>query len=293
MDQIDFSIFQSQSKMEQEPSQEIKDMETLLKTFATEEENQQDQNFSQDNNVDQLKKIKQRSTYSKTKVKARNLLTNVSYKRFKTSDFNKTNFVVDILSFLVQNCNPANLEIKLETEKEREMVKFLWDTCVPRKFTIFLLKQENFNIISQTNLTYQKANKIVSNYVLNATQEEIAQLKYKIVDKINMIHFIYSILYAKIYNRTNSFGITNKNDFDFQFQVWKKEKIHKMQLAKDVTNYANREVREEEQKPIQITAGKNQQKKRMLEEKLEENNRAMKRIKKVIQCKINRLNDCK
>ena len=36
-------------------------------------------------------------------------------------------FVVDILSFLVQNFNPENLDIKLDLEKERDMVKFLWE----------------------------------------------------------------------------------------------------------------------------------------------------------------------
>ena len=64
------------------------------------------------------KKMKQRNDYSNTKVKTRNLLTNVLYRRFKQSDFNKTNVIVDILSFLVQNFNPINLYIKLDTEKE-------------------------------------------------------------------------------------------------------------------------------------------------------------------------------
>ena len=283
LDQIDFSIFQSQSKMEQEPTQETKDLAILLKTFAAEEENQQDQNSSQDNNVDQLKKIKKRAAYSTTKVKARNLLTNVSYRRFKTSDFTKINFGVDILSFLVQNCNPTNLEIKLETEKEREMVKFMWDACISCDFTVYLLKQNNFDIISQTNLTYQKANKIVSNYVSNADQEKIPQLKYKLAEKIDIIHYIYSLLYAKIYNRINSFGVKRKNDFDFQFQIWKKEKQQRIQIAKDTFNYIYRQINEEEQKPIHHTEAidKKNQKRKMLEEKLEENAEAMKRIKKI------------
>ena len=85
-------------------------METLSKTFTEENENQQTQNSSQGNNV-VPKKVKRRSVYSNTKVKARNLLTNVAYRRFKQNDFMKDTFVIDILSFLVQNCNPINLEI--------------------------------------------------------------------------------------------------------------------------------------------------------------------------------------
>ena len=73
-----------------------------------------------------MRKIKD---YSNTKVKTRNLLTNVSYRRFKQTDFNKK-IIVDIMSFLTQNFNPINLDRKLDSEKERDMVKFLWDEFV-------------------------------------------------------------------------------------------------------------------------------------------------------------------
>ena len=73
-----------------------------------------------------FQKKKRRKDYSNTKVKTRNLLTNVSYRRFKQSDFKNNSFIIDILSFLVQNVNPINLERKLDSETEKEMVKFLW-----------------------------------------------------------------------------------------------------------------------------------------------------------------------
>ena len=131
LDQVSFSLIQSQSRMEQEQ----KDMETLLSTFTESIGDQQDQNFSKDDKVvPKKKKMKQRNDYSNTKVKTRNLLTNVLYRRFKQSDFNKTNVIVDILSFLVQNFNPINLYIKFDTEKERDMIKFMWDECIPHEF---------------------------------------------------------------------------------------------------------------------------------------------------------------
>ena len=52
LDQANFSLIQSQSRLEQEQ----KDLATLLNTFTENIEDQQDQNFSQDNNV-VLKKI--------------------------------------------------------------------------------------------------------------------------------------------------------------------------------------------------------------------------------------------
>ena len=109
--------------------------------------------------------MKRRSDYSNTKVKTRNLLTNVSYRRFKQSDFHKNNFIIDI-SFLVQNFNPVNLDIKLDTDKERETVKFLWDECIPIEFVQFIYKHKYFTQISQPSLTYQKANTIVKEYLM-------------------------------------------------------------------------------------------------------------------------------
>ena len=78
--------------------------------------------------------MKRRKDYSTTKVKTRDLLTNVLYRRFKQSDFDKDSFIIDILSFLVQNFNPINLERKLDLVKERDMIKFLWDECIPHVF---------------------------------------------------------------------------------------------------------------------------------------------------------------
>ena len=121
LDQANFSMIQSQSR----PEQEQKDMETLLSTFTERIEDQQNQNSSQDNKVVPKKVMKKRANYSSTKGKTKNLLTNVSYRRFKQSDFNNQSFIIDILSFMVQNFNPINLDIKLEVEKERDMVKFI------------------------------------------------------------------------------------------------------------------------------------------------------------------------
>ena len=106
-------------------------------------------------------------------------------------------------------------------------------------------------------------------------------------EKSNLIRYIYSFLYTKIYNRTNIFGIERKNDFDFLFQMWRKEKQQKF-FAKEPTNYVNRNIDKEEQVPIvdedKINDKKNKlnKKRKMLEEKLEENNQAMKKFKNKI-----------
>ena len=151
LDQDNFSMIQSQSRLEREQ----KDLETLLSTFGENKENQQDLHSLQDNNVIPKKGVlKRRSDYSNTKVKARNLLTNVVYRCFEQSGFNNKSFIIYILSFLVQIFNPVNLDIKLDIDNERDMVKFLWEECISHDFVIFLYKETQYNEVTQANLTY-------------------------------------------------------------------------------------------------------------------------------------------
>ena len=70
---------------------------------------------------------------------------------------------------------------------------------------------------------------------------------------------------------------TDENDFDFQFQLWRKEKQQQKFIGEEPTNYLNRKVGKEEQMPITT---KKSQKRKMLEEKLEENTIPIKRLKK-------------
>ena len=153
------------------------------------------------------------------------------------------------------------------------MVKFLWDECIPHYFVCCMYKQDNYTEISKPNLTYQKANNIVKNYVLEESNR-INLLKFKIEEKFPLIHYIYSMLFSKIYNRTNNFGIQNKNNFDFYFKTWKNRettgaiapKILKqlplpqpnqvttevLLTVKDPNNYQDREVQKNEQVPIDM-----------------------------------------
>ena len=49
-------------------------------------------------------------------------------------------------------------------------------------------------------------------------------MKYKMVKYFKLIHYVYSSLYPKIYNRINNFGIQNKSSFDFAFSNWRVRK---------------------------------------------------------------------
>ena len=237
--------FQSQSRLEQKQE---KDMETLLSTFTEEIESQQGQNFSQDDN-DVLKKKKKKRTaksnYSNAKVKARHLLTNVSYKRFKQKDFNNASFIIDISLFIVQYFTPINLNRKLDIEKENLMVKFIWDECILNDFTRYICKNENHAVISNTKLTYQKANAIVKNFIeedANRINQNFQQSNF------NAIHYVFLLLFPKIYNRTNNSGVQKESNF-FNLENKKTKqrqtycsKNHKRVASTYKTGFGNRYV---------------------------------------------------
>ena len=109
------------------------------------------------------------------------------------------------------------------------MLKFLWDKCIPHEFKKFIYKGENYNIISNLKLTYQKSNRIVTNWLVEDTQG-INFLRQKLKLSFQYIHYIYSLLFPKIYNRINNFGIKNKGNFEFKFSIWKLNKQNKMQI---------------------------------------------------------------
>ena len=220
----------------------------------------------------QKKKIRTaKSSYSNTKVKARDLLTNVSYRGYKQQDFNNASFVIDILSFLVQTFNPINFNRKLDNDNERLYVRMLWDKCLPHTITRSIYLSENYNILGDPKLTYQRKNTVVKKFIAE-NLNKINLLKKKLEEHFKTIHHIYSLLYPKIYNRVNVFGIKNKNDFDFVFQSWKAKRqngpadpkmINELPMptnqflvtkmlskAKDPEDYQKRTVNEFEQAPL-------------------------------------------
>ena len=144
---IDFpnltQIQNNQSLMEEVENEEMKKLLSRLLERIGLIKSQPDLDFFQDDNDVQKTKTTTITKYSNTKVKTRNLLTHVSYRRYKPEDGEKTNFVINVFSFLTQNLNPTGLDRKLEILLERDYVKMIWDSCVPHKFSKFIYQREN------------------------------------------------------------------------------------------------------------------------------------------------------
>ena len=256
--ELDATTYNLENKLEVEQN----DYQKLLNTFSEGIESQPDLDFSMNyNDVHFIKekKSKTRNTiYSSTKVKARNLVTNVGYRRFKPADFSNLNFIVDILSFLLQDFNTINTDRKVDTEDEQLMINFLWEVCVPYEFAAEIYKMPNYQILADPKTTFQKANQIVKNWIVSYDKKN--EICKKINENFKNIHYIYSSLYPKIYSRINQFGIKNKSDFELAFTYYKVQKqtnsnlkqtdIQSFFTGKSPDAYVKREeVNENEQKP--------------------------------------------
>ena len=151
------------------------------------------------------------------------------------------------------------------------MVKY-FDECISHNFTRFIYKSENDAVLSNPKLRYQKANGIVKKFI-EKDPNRINILKYKTEKNFKMIQYVYSLLYPKIYNRINNFGIQNKSSFDFAFSNWTARKKNNGPVTPNIINelpastkqvlvtemlskpknpkdYKDREVNEFEQAPL-------------------------------------------
>ena len=74
-------------------------------------------------------------------------------------------------------------------------------------------------MLSERQVTYQKASDILNEFLEQNQTENFDLLKESLVENINLIRYVYSTLFPKIYNKTNVFAIRNKSNFDFSYQL--------------------------------------------------------------------------
>ena len=76
-------------------------------------------------------------------------------------------------------------------------------------YSRFIYLRESYNILGDPKITYQKANTIVKKFI-EENSNNINLLKIKLEEHFKTIQHMYSLLYPKIYNRVNVFGIKTK-----------------------------------------------------------------------------------
>ena len=131
---------------------------------------QLDQNIFLDDNDkkvgEEIKKpAAKKRKYSTTKIKTRNILTNLSYARINSLDFSNKSYVLDIITFIVQYLNVFLLDLKLETDLEKNMLMFIWQNCLPVKLTNFVSTKDNYDTLTKNNLKFKDVYSIVQEYM--------------------------------------------------------------------------------------------------------------------------------
>ena len=196
-----------------------------------------------------------RSPYSCTKMKARNFLTNISYRRISDKDFQNESFVIDMLSYILLYIKPFFLTVTYSDKEQQDMVKMLWEKCLPSRCHEHIKLAENFEILNSGKLNFNQAKQIVLSYV---QQPDIWQELQKTVIKNQVIYqYIYSMLFPLNYLQSNKYGIKIRNGFSLCYSEWLNDKFKKeheqKHLAKNPFNFTvddNVKRHSFEQKPI-------------------------------------------
>ena len=234
-------------------------MEQVLETNLSQNGNQQGQDFFLDDKVvpKKTKHNNQRvkTPYSSTTMKARNFLTNISYRRISDKDFKNINFIIDMLSYILLYVKPFFLQLTYSDIEQRNMVKMLWEKCLPAKFYEYVKKADNFFILNSGKLTYNQAKNIVISYI---QQPDVwKELTEMIVKRQKVYQYVFATVFPTTYLQVNKYGIKIRNGFSLCFTEWLNENIKKeqlKQLGKTAANYTNNNNNEKrhpyEQKPI-------------------------------------------
>ena len=150
---------------------------------------------------------------------------------------------------------PFFLATTYSEPEQQDMVKMLWEKCLPGKYYKHVKKPENFEILNSGKINFKQAKQTVHAYVqLPDVWQE--QLKY-IVKNQSIYQYTYSLLFPLNYLQSNKYGIKVRNGFSLCYSEWLNDKFKKEQeqnyRAKNPFNfevYENKTRHTFEQKPI-------------------------------------------
>ena len=136
------------------------------------------------------------SSYSCTKVKLRNLLTNISCKRLNKNDHTNISFVVECVLLIEQYLNPFSLGKKFISQTDQHYVNMVWERSKPKSLYKFICREENIMLSNQLDVTYQKPSKIVNEYVYY--KKKTVELRQCFKEYQLIYQYVYSLLFPRI-----------------------------------------------------------------------------------------------
>ena len=131
-------------------------------------------------------------------MKARSFLSNISYRRFFKEDFGRSNFVIDIFTYLTMDLKPFFLHAAFNEENDRKMILMLWNQCVPVAFYRFVKQPENFEYLLSQNVLFRGVNDIVRKFAFEP--QNWHDLKNSFIAYYSTYQYIYLLLFPKYYS---------------------------------------------------------------------------------------------
>ena len=177
-----------------------------------------------------------------SKVKARNFLTNVSYNRIATADFNNSNFVVDCFTFMILYLNPFYLERKFESVIEREFVNVLWAYLMPNSLYVYISNDANMTILNKIKIKYQDAKDIIIEF-LKKDSSNLNVLSMFLRKNAILYQYLFGNLFPKCFSRVSDYGINAKTLFNKYY--------HSFNLQKNMLGFIKEEQQEQQEQQEQ------------------------------------------
>ena len=128
---------------------------------------------------------------------------------------------------------PFFLEMTYFDPKDIEMVKMVWEECLPKTYSDFLKQPENFELLYSDELTFKQLKAIVGIYMMHpgAWKDLIAYFRN--------CHVIYQYVYSHLFPKTlaNKAGFQKRVQFMICLENWSQKKTMES-LGKNPFNFA-------------------------------------------------------
>ena len=153
------------------------------------------------------------------------------------------------------NLKPFFLTTTYADFEHQEMVKMLWEKCLPHRFYEHVKSTKNFEILNSGKLNFNQAKQIVYAYV--QLPDVWQELLRSVAKNQSIYQYIYSLLFLLNYLQSNKYGIKVRSGLSLCYSEWLTDKVKKEHeqkyLAKNPFNFAvyeNNTRHPYEQKPI-------------------------------------------
>lgn len=127
------------------------------------------------------KKIK---PYSTARIKAKKILTNISYNSVTVEDLFDRN-LFDVYRLTTKNINPFSFERNIFDMRDREMIQMFWEEC-------------NFIYLNGKNVIHLHVAEIVWKYI-EEDEANIDKMKRKLLENQKIFQFVFSTVYPEVY----------------------------------------------------------------------------------------------